>query len=116
MASLVQELFLTINYARIAQLVEHDLAKVGVASSSLVSRSFKGGPDGGIGRHVPIEDRDGHWLCGFPACQVTTGRKSRSGYFLEKLVHQFIARIAQLVEHDLAKVGVASPSLVSRSF
>ena len=26
--------------ARIAQLVEHDLAKVGVASSSLVSRSF----------------------------------------------------------------------------
>jgi hypothetical protein len=51
MASLVQELFLTINYARIAQLVEHDLAKVGVASSSLVSRSFKGGPDGGIGRH-----------------------------------------------------------------
>ena len=27
------------NNARIAQLVEHDLAKVGVASSSLVSRS-----------------------------------------------------------------------------
>ena len=27
--------------ARIAQLVEHDLAKVGVASSSLVSRSIK---------------------------------------------------------------------------
>ena len=27
-----------------------------------------------------------------------------------------IARIAQLVEHDLAKVGVASSSLVSRSF
>ena len=27
----------------------------------------------------------------------------------------FIARIAQLVEHDLAKVGVASSSLVSRS-
>ena len=26
-----------------------------------------------------------------------------------------IARIAQLVEHDLAKVGVASSSLVSRS-
>ena len=30
-----------VKYARIAQLVEHDLAKVGVASSSLVSRSFK---------------------------------------------------------------------------
>ncbi len=27
--------------ARIAQLVEHNLAKVGVASSSLVSRSYK---------------------------------------------------------------------------
>ncbi len=27
------------DYAGIAQLVEHDLAKVGVASSSLVSRS-----------------------------------------------------------------------------
>ena len=29
----------TINLAEIAQLVEHDLAKVGVASSSLVFRS-----------------------------------------------------------------------------
>ena len=49
----------------------------------------------------------GHWLCGF---------KSRSGYFLVNLVQNIIARIAQLVEHDLAKVGVASSSLVSRSF
>ncbi len=31
---------LRVQYAGIAQLVEHDLAKVGVASSSLVSRSF----------------------------------------------------------------------------
>ena len=30
--------------AGIAQLVEHDLAKVGVASSSLVSRSIFNGP------------------------------------------------------------------------
>jgi hypothetical protein len=30
--------------AEIAQLVEHDLAKVGVASSSLVFRSVKGFP------------------------------------------------------------------------
>ena len=29
--------------------------------------------------------------------------------------HQFFAGIAQLVEHDLAKVGVAGPSPVSRS-
>ena len=34
----------------------------------------------------------------------------------KKSVQYIIARIAQLVEHDLAKVGVASPSLVSRSF
>ena len=32
--------FLSIRNAAIAQLVEHDLAKVGVASSSLVCRSF----------------------------------------------------------------------------
>ena len=33
--------------ARIAQLVEHNLAKVGVASSSLVSRSVKRASDTG---------------------------------------------------------------------
>ena len=31
------------------------------------------------------------------------------------IIHSHIAGIAQLVEHDLAKVGVASSSLVSRS-
>ena len=55
--------------AGIAQLVEHDLAKVGVASSSLVSRSqspesWKGCrafflendcSSGGIGRHVGLK-------------------------------------------------------------
>ena len=35
-------------YAGIAQLVEHDLAKVGVAGSSPVSRSKEKNPDGGI--------------------------------------------------------------------
>ena len=35
------KLLLTVFNAAIAQLVEHDLAKVGVASSSLVCRSFK---------------------------------------------------------------------------
>ena len=33
-------MFLQIETAEIAQLVEHNLAKVGVASSSLVFRSF----------------------------------------------------------------------------
>ena len=34
----------TVNNAEVAQLVEHDLAKVGVASSSLVFRSAKRPP------------------------------------------------------------------------
>jgi hypothetical protein len=76
----------TIN-AEIAQLVEHDLAKVGVASSSLVFRSkplkkrffftcfvqekFFNSPDGGIGRHPGLKI-----LCPLRTC----GFKSRSGY------------------------------------
>jgi hypothetical protein len=56
--------------AKVAQLVEHDLAKVGVASSNLVFRSnpfstqkkgfiFEGldteGSDGGTGRHAGLK-------------------------------------------------------------
>ena len=45
--------------AKIAQLVEHDLAKVGVAGSSPVFRSklamkLKRCPDGGIGRRATL--------------------------------------------------------------
>ena len=36
------------HYAEIAQLVEHDLAKVGVAGPSPVFRSFISGPGGGM--------------------------------------------------------------------
>jgi hypothetical protein len=39
--------------------------------------------------------------------------KDKSERFLSKRLT--IARVAQLVEHDLAKVGVASSNLVSRS-
>ena len=39
--------------AKIAQLVEHDLAKVGVAGSSPVFRSQQC-PGGGIGRRAPL--------------------------------------------------------------
>gem|GEM_PF-5558823 len=38
--------------ARIAQLVEHDLAKVGVASSNLVSRSRKEEKDGELAKRL----------------------------------------------------------------
>ena len=129
-------------FAEIAQLVEHDLAKVGVASSSLVFRSkfferikaakFCNGSQGGLFgavRAVPnlfeqcrvatksrkILQRVPGGLFGavravpnlFEQCRVAT--KSR------KFLGQKFAEIAQLVEHDLAKVGVASSSLVFRS-
>ena len=43
-----------VEIARIAQLVEHDLAKVGVAGSNPVSRSsLRSG--GGIGRHAGLK-------------------------------------------------------------
>ena len=46
-------------YAKIAQLVEHNLAKVGVAGSSPVFRSndfphYHPCPGGGIGRHATL--------------------------------------------------------------
>ena len=56
--------------AEIAQLVEHNLAKVGVASSSLVFRSSC--LDGGIGRHAGLKILWPLRLCGFD---------SRSRYF-----------------------------------
>ena len=62
--------------ARIAQLVEHDLAKVGVASSSLVSRSIrKGCPDGGIGRHAGLKIQ---WLHGRAGSSPAPGTEKAS--------------------------------------
>ena len=55
-------------YAEIAQLVEHNLAKVRVASSSLVFRSFYlryGCSDGEIGRHEGLKIPWPLRLCGF---------------------------------------------------
>ena len=51
-------------HAEIAQLVEHNLAKVGVASSSLVFRSI-GCSNGGIGRHEGLKIPWPLRLCGF---------------------------------------------------
>ena len=66
-------------------MVEHNLAKVGVASSSLVFRSKLGS-----------------------CASDCLFQVSDDGSY-------FTAEIAQLVEHNLAKVGVASSSLVFRS-
>ncbi len=52
-------------------MVEHDLAKVGVAGSSPVFRSFFCCPGGGIGRRAGLKIQWPFRLCGF---------KSRSGY------------------------------------
>jgi hypothetical protein len=55
---------LVLAYAEVAQLVEHNLAKVRVAGSNLVFRSkisistvdfFLSCPDGGIGRHAGLK-------------------------------------------------------------
>ena len=69
----------------------------GGGGSSWKNSSLKILPGWWNGRHVGLKIQWLLWLWGF---------KSPSGYH---------AGIAQLVEHDLAKVGVASSSLVSRS-
>gem|GEM_PF-1011984 len=64
-----------VRYAKIAQLVEHDLAKVGVAGSSPVFRSLKKSftflPGWWNGRHEGLKILWPQRLCGF---------KSRFGY------------------------------------
>ena len=82
--------------AEIAQLVEHDLAKVGVASSSLVFRSTL------LGGFLGAASAKAKFTLILPSRDKKPDLRSK-------------AEIAQLVEHDLAKVGVASSSLVFRS-
>ena len=93
------------NIAEIAQLVEHNLAKVGVASSSLVFRSIRQSV-ALIGRKAVMprwrNGRRARFRC---VCREACRFESCSGH----------AEIAQLVEHNLAKVRVASSSLVFRS-
>jgi hypothetical protein len=100
--------------AGIAQLVEHDLAKVGVASSSLVSRSsLQTWPRlvRGLVVCAAVRPTGGERRCDEAGRHVLAiHRQSDSA-----MIRGSGAGIAQLVEHDLAKVGVASSSLVSRS-
>ena len=91
--------------AEVAQLVEHNLAKVRVAGSNPVFRSTLsveiGCSNGGIGRHEGLKILWPLRLCGF---------KSRFEY-----KSLFTAEVAQLVEHNLAKVRVAGSNPVFRS-
>ena len=102
-------------------MVEHNLAKVGVASSSLVFRSLKathqtffedrtqcprGGMVDALVSGASVERRASSILV------VGTNRFSKNE--IPSIVY-IPAEIAQLVEYNLAKVGVASSSLVFRS-
>ena len=97
-----------------AQLVEHNLAKVGVAGSSPVVRS------------IAFPDRLGgpfsaKWPSGkAEACKAFTpgsnpGFASRQHPGAPAPVLFTYADMAQLVEHNLAKVGVAGSCPVVRS-
>ena len=98
-------------FAEIAQLVEHNLAKVGVASSSLVFRSEQGRNTNSVC----------DWKCprGGMVDALVSGasveRRASSSLVVGTYSPILFAEIAQLVEHNLAKVGVASSSLVFRS-
>ena len=103
-----------LKYAGIAQLVERNLAKVEVASSSLVSRSK-------YPKEVPTSFKQkgkpslpffgfGVFQVFRPSCPL--GLKSG---FCRCIILRSDAGIAQLVERNLAKVEVASSNLVSRS-
>ncbi len=106
-------------HAGIAQLVEHNLAKVGVGSSSLLSRSnffysvfyLKNWTDSaGIAQLVE------HNLAKVGVGSSSLLSRSKifySVFYLKNWTDS--AGIAQLVEHNLAKVGVGSSSLLSRS-
>ena len=133
--------------AEIAQLVEHDLAKVGVAGSSPVFRSTFW-----INIFLNLTPRWRNWqtrtfqvrvfhnvqvrvlfwaqVYSERHIQLERWRNWQTRYFegvvsivtwefesppLHLFFQSFIAEIAQLVEHDLAKVGVAGSSPVFRS-
>ena len=89
--------------AGIAQLVEHDLAKVGVEGPSPFSRSRKTTCKGGF--LFFIVTKKIHFFQPSPLYNYKF-------YFY---IWATLAGIAQLVEHDLAKVGVEGPSPFSRS-
>ena len=78
--------------AKVAQLVEHDLAKVGVAGSNLVSRSKNGTvlkpclifP---VARVVELVDTQDLKSCGQ---QCSCGFKSRPGYKVQRFLNLFL--------------------------
>ena len=131
---------LNIENADVAQLVAHHLAKVRVASSSLVIRSkyfgvcrilLEGTPRW-IGRVVRQRSAKPCTRVRFPypppSCHQPCAISSAVEHYLDtvgvtgsipvsrtRIRHRIPADVAQLVAHHLAKVRVASSSLVIRS-
>ncbi len=113
--------------AEIAQLVEHNLAKVGVAGPSPVFRSLIE-QKRALGNGLNETNAQVAELVDAHVSGACAARRAGSSPVLGTLfysesppLHEIIfltrnAEIAQLVEHNLAKVGVAGPSPVFRSF
>ena len=72
--------------AKVAQLVEHNLAKVGVASSNLVFRS-QSCLGGGTGRHAGLKILFPLRKCGFDSRPRYESSTEMSGFFLFILQH-----------------------------
>ena len=97
--------FAPVKNAEIAQLVEHNLAKVRVASSSLVFRST-GCSNGGIGRHEGLKIPWPLRLCGF---------KSRFEYKATLVSHRF-TRVACFLYHPSSMSDTLSHTHASDAY
>ncbi len=95
--------------AKVAHLVEHDLAKVGVAGSSPVFRSgnpssigggiFFGSPGGGIGRHAGLKIL---WTAMSVTVQLRSGAQKLKAIHENESLFLFILRsICEVVFVDL---------------
>ena len=67
-------------------------------------------------RNAHSQDRRNYFEKNFSKDSPKIWRERKIVLPLHRVKRNAFAEIAQLVEHDLAKVGVASPSLVFRSY
>ena len=105
----------SLNNAKVAQLVERNLAKVEVASSSLVFRSIINslfllrekkliGPGGGIGRHAGLKILYPLKMCGF---------KSRPGYIPKSLKTLVFSGFVFLKNWEVAAISFFNFNFIS---
>ena len=91
-----------------AQLVEHNLAKVGVAGSSPVVRSKRNSPTTTVAGLFRTHRLGSNFFSNYSKIVLAFG-------WIIPYIKSSQADMAQLVEHNLAKVGVAGSSPVVRS-